>query len=149
MALACTDHRDTRLAVLEYIDGLEELMDVAALEKLLAELPIPQAARAREQAVERARTAVSALPSMPPDPMLLIELDERQLLTFTGIPTVEDRLGDGCRELVLRDFVQLTFDWEEYGSDEKTHVWRFTEGEVMFAPPLGSAHAPWVHDEFG
>lgn len=72
---------------------------------------------------------------------LLIELDGRQLLTFTGIPTVEDRLGDGRRELVLRDYLQVTFDWEEYGGDGKTHVWRFTEGEVMFASPLGSSNS--------
>jgi hypothetical protein len=70
---------------------------------------------------------------------LLIELDGRQLLLFTGIPTVEDRVGDGRRELVLRDFLQLTFDWEEYGGDGNTHVWRFTEGEVMFASPLRSS----------
>jgi hypothetical protein len=75
---------------------------------------------------------------------LLIELDERQLLTFTGIPTVEDRLGDGRRELVLRDFLQLTFDWEEYGGrreDARVAV-HGRRGDVrlatrVLAPPVG------------
>jgi hypothetical protein len=51
-------------------------------------------------------------------------------------------LGDGRRELVLRDSLQVTFDWEEYGGEGMSHLWRFTEGEVMFASPLGSSHSP-------
>lgn len=62
---------------------------------------------------------------------LLVELDEQQLLVFTGIPMVEARELDHALELVLSGFAALTFDWQGYG-DEKPHASRYTGGEVTF-----------------
>lgn len=63
---------------------------------------------------------------------LLIELDERLLLVFTGTPSVEERELDHGLELVLSGFAALTFDWQSYSDDEAAHASRYTDGQVTF-----------------
>lgn len=64
---------------------------------------------------------------------LLLELDERLLLVFTGLPEVEERELDHGLELVLSDFLALTFDYQGYGDDQTPHAARYTDGgEVTF-----------------
>lgn len=58
---------------------------------------------------------------------LLIELDEQLLLSFTEVPAV----SSSGEELVLSEFQQLVFDWQEY-VNLTPHADRYSRGEVRF-----------------
>ncbi|WP_152541195.1 hypothetical protein [Kallotenue papyrolyticum] len=60
---------------------------------------------------------------------VLLELDDLLLLIFTELRTarIEGSL------LILTDFVQCVFDWQEYGSLEP-HTTVYQEGTVKFIP---------------
>ena len=70
---------------------------------------------------------------------LLIELDEQLLLAFSGSVRVERTATDlamagGTPSLVIEGFVQLVFDWLEYGSDTP-HADIFRQGRVCLVAP--------------
>ena len=61
---------------------------------------------------------------------LLIELDEQLLLVFTEPGRVE---VEG-RDLVIDDYAQCVFDWQEY-VNFTPHGDKFRAGEFRFEPP--------------
>jgi len=63
---------------------------------------------------------------------LLLELDEQILLIFTEAKTVYVKSS----ELVVKDFEQLVFDWQEFGSLQP-HATIYKSGIVKFIPPIG------------
>lgn len=63
---------------------------------------------------------------------LLIELDDLLLLVITDMTTV--RVDDSI--LVMADFLQCVFDWQEYDLLEP-HVTVYHSGEIKMVPPLG------------
>ena len=80
------------------------------------------------------------LTSVVQEPMrLLIELDERLVLTFSGPVRVKTRntvfaLAGGTPTLVVDGFEQCMFDWHEYDSDTP-HADIFHDGCVCFVAP--------------
>jgi hypothetical protein len=70
---------------------------------------------------------------------LLIELDERMLLSFSGAPAAEVKtldlaLADGTATLVISGFQQCVVEFLEYGSDAP-HVASYTDDRVCFVAP--------------
>jgi hypothetical protein len=61
---------------------------------------------------------------------VLLELDDQQLLVFTdlAIARVENS------EIILEQFAQCVFDWQDYGSVIDSHVSVYKEGQVRFVP---------------
>jgi hypothetical protein len=63
---------------------------------------------------------------------LLLEQDDQLLLIFTELGEVRIESS----ELILTDFAQLVFDWQEYGSlSPRINVYK--SGVVKFIPPIG------------
>ncbi len=64
---------------------------------------------------------------------IILELNGQYLLIFTDVAriVVEDS------ELVVSDFAQVLFDWQE-GDDPMPHARVYKYGEVKFAPPPGA-----------
>lgn len=68
--------------------------------------------------------------------LLRIELDDRLVLTFKKPSNA--RICNS--ELLVEDFESLSFDWKEYGSNEK-HSTSYQNGVVTFVPPIGTVLA--------
>ena len=64
---------------------------------------------------------------------LLLELDNQLLLIFTDVSKVYIENS----ELILEDFAQCVFDWQEYGS-LSPHVEVYKSGVVKLVPPLAA-----------
>ena len=65
---------------------------------------------------------------------LLIELDSLLLLVITDLSNIRVEKS----ALVLTDFSQCVFDWQEYGS-AKPNVSIYHSGEIRMIPPLGTS----------
>ncbi|MCB9140138.1 MAG: hypothetical protein H6642_17495 [Caldilineaceae bacterium] len=63
---------------------------------------------------------------------LLLELDQQLLLVFTALNRVEIENS----ELILTNFSQCVFDWQEYGN-LKPHVAVYQTGTIKLVPPPG------------
>ena len=63
---------------------------------------------------------------------LLLELDDHLLLVFTNLTNARVEAS----ELILSNFAQCIFDWQEYGS-LSPHTTVYKSGTVKLVPPLG------------